>query len=546
MNKQSAQSQPSKPAVKVQNLSKKPAKPVKKKSTATAPDKNQQSGKAPRLQVTRSTQTQTQDLNQSLPPELSPWLGDLEPGSPQPSSANPASPLGVESLDDSDLQSQRASSVSVVYMSGDNSILSKRTETVSDPRYRRLLKQRNADPETVSPDPWEYIQRIKADLLAPENFPLPPSRLKVLRQFMEDFLRDTQGYDLADETEDWMVEFDGFRTQLHEALSESRILTVTQAEFKADKEISRNSSEHILQRTLMMSALDRWHLKPVFRYNCEQVWAKTTPFRLPTRGDQLPASKPDLAMYFSADEIRKEFGEVYLPKNHKDLEYCYAPDKDDNRWFPFLFIETKKSDTSTASAKYRNMHHASQALYNIYQCLRDTIHLDKFSKVRTFSIMLTPDRIEARVHRAEESQALGAAWKFCYDEIYESSAYTRDSVARLLQTILNGYATDILLPILRDTYRELVYLNPDNDDLPKRPGDLPNTAASGAPSNGSATEEDTDQSQPGDDVMLSQDPAQSMLPGAHSVNDSSQGSAAEGSKRKGNGNYYGGGAKRMR
>ncbi len=105
------------------------------------------------------------------------------------------------------------------------------------------------------------------------------------------------------------------------------------------------------------------------------------------------------------------------------------------------------------------MHGASQALYNIYQCMQRVQRADDFfEKVRVFSLVLNAEKLIARIHRARRISPQSQNVEFLYDDICEIFKYNRDQVSLLIRTILMAYAKPKLFPILKETYQDIAEL----------------------------------------------------------------------------------------
>ncbi|RYC63272.1 hypothetical protein CHU98_g2926 [Xylaria longipes] len=64
------------------------------------------------------------------------------------------------------------------------------------------------------------------------------------------------------------------------------------------------ANEAVFQRTVMMSIIDRSHLKSAFDFNCEGQWSLQGSNPLPSDGDDaITGPKPDLAIFFRFDYL---------------------------------------------------------------------------------------------------------------------------------------------------------------------------------------------------------------------------------------------------
>ncbi|KAI1363981.1 hypothetical protein F5Y08DRAFT_353828 [Xylaria arbuscula] len=273
-----------------------------------------------------------------------------------------------------------------------------------------------------------------------------------------------------------------------------RLATITNEDFNDDLEHCRfPSNETVFQRTVMMSIIDRSHLKNVFDFNCEGQWFLDQGHSLPStngRGDVIIDPKPDLAIFFRFDSLLGTDPFEASQPIPPELKPCMNPDKYTQRCFPFIFIEAKKGFEDIQPAALANMHSASQALFNIYKWMnRANEGKAFFEDVRLFSIAINAKELIARVHRARsiaKDNDVGLA--FSYDDLYpeEKVRYSRDEVCTLVHNILSEYAEKKLLGILRKTVQRVLdthvqSLKRKNDaDLLGRPSKLVASAHSGA------------------------------------------------------------------
>ncbi|MCJ1290419.1 hypothetical protein MMC34_001957 [Xylographa carneopallida] len=228
------------------------------------------------------------------------------------------------------------------------------------------------------------------------------------------------------------------------------------------------SDEALLQRTIMMEAIDRYELGSHLDYMCESAWTCT---RLPRKNDtglyRLALPKPDIAVAFKLAAVVSEedlpmLGDllgVMCPELSKREGSCH-------RAFPFFSMEVKGSQTVSGEpvANRQNFNNSSQALFNIYRFMRKAGQEDIFlNKVRFYSAIATTSSFEVRVHRAvqvkkrsqiEDNYPLG----YRFDHLYTSKLkqYTRGEVWGIVKNILFEYGVKTLLPILKDAVENVL------------------------------------------------------------------------------------------
>jgi len=329
----------------------------------------------------------------------------------------------------------------------------------------RQLKARLADPDARTDD------GMVADLRASINpqpgavilgSVIPVSRIGKLKTVVDEFLRMCEEKRAEDPESDVYDIIDKFRHKLNESLPDSTLCTVTGADFDKDFLKCQKANEAVFQRTIMINAIDRWRLSDIFDYECEMLWSAKNEHALPSSGgggEKMAKSKPDLAVYFSSKCVRKEmYEDVFLQFLYDDLHACVFPDQVIGHCFPFLFIEAKAGEGNLTDARSKNMYHASQALYNIYICMKRAKCEDAlFKKVRVFSITLNAKDLAARIHRAEFQ---AGRMFFTFDDIYPAPlrhlpGYNGVQLMALMKTIFN-FAKTKLLPELQKTYQTLV------------------------------------------------------------------------------------------
>lgn len=250
---------------------------------------------------------------------------------------------------------------------------------------------------------------------------------------------------LREDIEDWTP-----KSAIHR-----RFPPISHRHFTFDREHCLTSGEADFQRTLMISMIDRFDFQNLFSYSCEEQWAMEPDYCLPSLGspNKISQPKPDLAISFQRNAVR---GPALLPYPI-NLSRCLHPGKkSDKRWFPFLFMEAKRADDTLEPAQERNLHNASQALFNIYQWMKseDDLRAKFFDGVRVFTISLNVETLRLRVHRAESIGRNGQLF-YHFQDVLRIDDYDRTKACHVMKTILLDYAKPWLLPVLKDTFERV-------------------------------------------------------------------------------------------
>ncbi|KAI0433163.1 hypothetical protein F5Y09DRAFT_338956 [Xylaria sp. FL1042] len=243
--------------------------------------------------------------------------------------------------------------------------------------------------------------------------------------------------------------------EINEWRATMRLAPITNREFDADLERCKSpyTSKAIFYRTILMSIIDRFHLRSAFDFNCEGEWSLQGTYPLPsTNGpdDVIIGPKPDLAIFFTfASLVGTDIisSSMAIPP---DLKSCMNPDNHILRCFPFLFIET---NNGIENAALSNLHSASQALLNIYAWMNRAYQNEQFFRdVRVFSIAINIEKLVVRVHRAKPLRSKNVTGLvFTYDDLYPDHKflYTKDGICTLIYNILIEYSEKTLLGILK-------------------------------------------------------------------------------------------------
>ncbi|KAI0099228.1 hypothetical protein GGR51DRAFT_552106 [Nemania sp. FL0031] len=284
---------------------------------------------------------------------------------------------------------------------------------------------------------------------------IPFKETRTLQKSVNNFLNKVQG---AKDNDDSSDAIENLCNDINDWKATVRLAVITNRDFNHDLERCENpSNEAIFQRTVMMSIIDRSHLKTTFDFNCEGQWSLEGDNALPSAGgpmDVITAPKPNLAIFFRRQALGRDIWRASIPS---DLESCMNPDKYRNRCFPFMFVETKKEFDSIESAVMANCLSASQALFNIYAWMkRADLEELFFNEVRVFTITISAEKVIFRVHRAVKS----ISWRgkleiyYYYDDL-KCGGYTRDELCTLIHNILNEYAETTLLEALKKTVNDV-------------------------------------------------------------------------------------------
>lgn len=277
------------------------------------------------------------------------------------------------------------------------------------------------------------------------------------RVLFEDFLRSTEVIGTMSEFEKTL---ESFRDKLNMTLPNLGANTLTQADLKADLRVARDADEVTAERTILMSAIDRWRLDAKFGFDCRRLWILGQDLVLPvqfsnkasTSFDSLPHLKPSLSIFFQKSHLLDSQLESLDSFISQDLWSCCDPTRSSSHLFPFLFIEVARQGSPEAKL-YSCLHTASQSLYNVYNFMNAAGDLSPFEKVRTFSIILSTYNVTLRTHWAEVSPFGNLIFHFkIIDERYILNAQTPSII---VHNILRGYASTTLFPILKKAWAKL-------------------------------------------------------------------------------------------
>ncbi len=128
----------------------------------------------------------------------------------------------------------------------------------------------------------------------------------------------------------------------------------------------------------MAQLVYRHCLSHMFCWNSEGLWSEQSGYWLPSLNKiRILKVKPDFVMIFTRDSFtpRGLFG-----IDEKLIQLICPDNNRGKRCFPFLFFETNKIDAPLEEAYDTNMHHFSQALYNIYAWMKSARLEETFLK----------------------------------------------------------------------------------------------------------------------------------------------------------------------
>jgi len=222
----------------------------------------------------------------------------------------------------------------------------------------------------------------------------------------------------------------------------------------------------------MMASVNRQELDEKLELIYEALWISE---RFPCKdctpkSCKLPQAKPDTAVSFKAEtllpsdgfhadwERLKEFKSHIFPEGCQEFQ--------DERAFHFFLMEERGS-LDNQKAQFQNLNTASQALYNIYYCMKRTEDLETFFKeVRVFSAVASTEGLSIRVHRPvklHHEQCFNKEYPigFQFDELGRLRGdYSRAQANSIVYNILHTYGVLKLHPILKKTIAQLLKLYP--------------------------------------------------------------------------------------
>ncbi|OAG40705.1 hypothetical protein AYO21_05003 [Fonsecaea monophora] len=300
-------------------------------------------------------------------------------------------------------------------------------------------------------------------------------KFESLVRVLEDYLKNFRKSVKDRPSENGLPVYDALRHDIShwrpDAEEYRRFPPMSARDFAWDQLQCSTSSEADFHRTIMISIIDRLDFRGVFTFSCEEQWRieKKLLIKATKDSSKITQPKPDLAISFHRDV----FIESILLEYPIELGSCLHPGKRGReRWFPFLFMEAKREDSSLRAAFEKNLYSTSQALFNIFQWMRQAPQLREkfFNDVRTFSIVLNNEDMVLRMHRAEQTTDDRLSYHFT--EVARVRNYSRDVACHMVKSVLLDYALPHLYPILKETFQMVAGLDHLRESGAKRKRDL--------------------------------------------------------------------------
>ena len=231
------------------------------------------------------------------------------------------------------------------------------------------------------------------------------------------------------------------------------------------------SNEARFQRTIMMTILNRQVLDDKLEFVCEAQWiSKRLPgARCDPANCKITRPKPDLAVAFRSESLLPT--DLYMTDfdRLKEFQGEIFPEgfqvSTQERAFHFFSMEVKgkRGEIDNHQAYHQNLNTASQALFNIYCCMKEVKDLDVyFKKVRVFSVVATVHGLWVRIHRPVKLKAESCADPeypvgFQFDELgFLSGTYSREQASEVVYNLLCRCGIMKLHTILKGTIKKLL------------------------------------------------------------------------------------------
>ena len=255
---------------------------------------------------------------------------------------------------------------------------------------------------------------------------------------------------------------DDLMTRINDFKQYNNLFQTSAQQFTLDWFQARTAGHGFFRATILPALVDRWRLDEYAHFifdSDHHLRAHAGLLELPGRPDpgerwrSLEPPRPDLAIYF--DERRlflEEEPPVRLPN---PIIGCISGGGGFEGVFPFVFAQGGKLTLDHRLAASRNIHAASQALFNVARFMdygggRDWRH-EFIEKVRVFSLVMVPDQFSVNMHRARLIPGPGGLRKLEYlvTEIFERWDHGRDPPLPIVRNMLQQYGLRQLAPILR-------------------------------------------------------------------------------------------------
>lgn len=258
---------------------------------------------------------------------------------------------------------------------------------------------------------------------------------------------------------------EAYHKTLSKKLWESGCHTISESDFDIDlneaRDQSRQRNDFFFQYTVMMYSTDHWRFNDTFACSCNQAWRTESPALLLRKNkqkdlDRVFGLRPNLSICFQEDAVRGKDGDEMQTFSDPTLSYFGVfPEGTLAQCFPFFMIEAKKASGDMSEARIKSFYSATRALNNIYLCMRRAKKIGEvFQYARTFSMNVTPEDFEVRIHRLVWNEKTDEV-KFTFDILEKKSDYTRNEIAAVFRVIAVEYAKNFLLPWLQDVYEVL-------------------------------------------------------------------------------------------
>lgn len=244
--------------------------------------------------------------------------------------------------------------------------------------------------------------------------------------------------------------------------------------WQADMSKCARSNEAMFQRTIMMTILNRHELNDKLDYICEALWnSERFPCKVCKEKEcKISRPQPDLAVAFKStsfipdDAFTPDLTRLRSLTGHMFSEGDNVSKSERAFHFFALEVKGKQGKIDDSVAEFQNLNTASQALYNMYRCLKEVNDLDTFFKeVRFFSAVATTEGFSLRLHRPIRLRSIQCnkpeypiGFKFA-QVIKIRGDYSKSKVTGIVYNILFKYGVERLYPILKKTVQTLLELD---------------------------------------------------------------------------------------
>ena len=446
---------------------------VKKKGPRTrkrvAPARRQASSRANPPAATSKGKTirkapnkQQQQIGRAQPPPQSDveyWLNEKMPQkNPQLPKEQPANRQAQKASENPDAPDRQESS-----NVGAPTATSNRTLKNSNNEFKFYLIARNASTDITTRDWW--TRTLQASIRRYNGHQSTIRTVNDVISLAQRFINQNSNLRTTTAPEELDNIVETFHQDLCEKLWESGSYSINKLDFNIDlkesRDRKRNRNETFFQHTIMMHSTDHWRFNETFACTCNQGWHIAAPELPLVKGAQDDENKigrfrPDLTISFQESAMRGEGSRQVLPfKDDLMSQWAVFPDGGTTQCFPFLIVEAKKGNGDMEKALYTSFYAASRALNNLLLCMRRARKIPEFFEyARTFSINISPNEFEARVHRATWDEDSDEAI-FVHEALDTRANYTRNEIAAVIRVIVVEYAQTVLLPLLQPVYKAL-------------------------------------------------------------------------------------------